>query len=67
LVGTQDLYGKETISKVKKHAQIMVDEINKSGNLPFVIHFAGVAETADNITKVIKEVNYHDNVIGLIT
>jgi L-arabinose isomerase len=66
-VGTQQLYGKETIAQVKNHAQEMTDKLNQVGNLPFKIKFVGTAESANGITKIMKEVNYRDDVIGLIT
>ncbi|MDR2369756.1 MAG: L-arabinose isomerase [Mycoplasmataceae bacterium] len=67
VVGTQQLYGKETIAQVKNHAQEMTDKLNQVGNLPFKIKFVGTAESANGITKIMKEVNYRDDVIGLIT
>jgi L-arabinose isomerase len=67
LVGTQHLYGKETIDKVKQHAQEITDTLNRVGNLPFKIKFVGTAETATSITQIMKEVNYRDQVVGLIT
>jgi L-arabinose isomerase len=45
----------------------MVDELNKSGELPFSVKLAELAESADAITKIVKEVNYRDEVVGVIT
>ncbi len=33
--GSQDLYGDECLAHVAKHSQIIVEELNKSGRLPF--------------------------------
>jgi L-arabinose isomerase len=61
------LYGTQVINQVKKHAEEMINELNKTAHLPFPIKFIGTAETADNITKLMKEVNYRDNVLGVVT
>ena len=34
--GSQDLYGDECLRKVAEHSRIIVEELNKSGVLPFV-------------------------------
>ena len=34
IVGSQHLYGEETLRQVKEHAQIMTEEMNRSGRLP---------------------------------
>ena len=33
--GSQDLYGDECLRKVAEHSKIIVEELNKSGALPF--------------------------------
>ncbi len=33
--GSQDLYGDECLKKVAKHSRTIVEELNKSGILPF--------------------------------
>ena len=33
--GSQDLYGDECLRKVAEHSRIIVEELNKSGVLPF--------------------------------
>lgn len=35
--GSQDLYGDECLSHVAKHAQIIVQNFNESGILPFEV------------------------------
>lgn len=35
--GSQDLYGDECLAHVAEHSRIIVDELNKSGNLPFKV------------------------------
>ncbi|NTQ19325.1 L-arabinose isomerase [Enterococcus faecium] len=67
VVGSQQLYGEEALREVKKHAQEMVDELNENGQLPYPIRLQELAVTADTITKIMKEVNYREEVAGVIT
>lgn len=45
----------------------MVDELNENGQLPYPIRLQELAVTADTITKIMKEVNYREEVAGVIT
>lgn len=67
VVGSQHLYGEEALREVKKHAQEMVDELNENGQLPYPIRLQELAVTADTITKIMKEVNYREEVAGVTT
>ncbi|MFS1169169.1 L-arabinose isomerase [Enterococcus lactis] len=67
VVGSQHLYGEGALREVKKHAQEMVDELNENGQLPYPIRLQELAVTADTITKIMKEVNYREEVVGVIT
>ena len=67
VVGSQHLYGEVALREVKKHAQEMVDELNENGQLPYPIRLQELAVTADTITKIMKEVNYREEVAGVIT
>ena len=35
--GSQDLYGDECLAKVAQHSKQIVDELNKSGKLPYEV------------------------------
>jgi L-arabinose isomerase len=67
IVGSQHLYGKEALAEVKAHAQTMTDALNESGVLPYPIVLQDLAVSADTITSMMKEVNYRDEVAGVIT
>ena len=67
IVGSQHLYGKEALAEVKSHAQSMTDALNESGVLPYPIVLQDLAVSADTITSMMKEVNYRDEVAGVIT
>lgn len=40
--GSQDLYGEECLAKVARHSKQIVDELNKTGVLPYEIHINGI-------------------------
>lgn len=67
VVGSQHLYGKETLEKVEEHAAKIVSGLNEQGKLSYPIRFTKVVTTADEIKEVMKEINYQDKVAGVIT
>ncbi|HLQ41075.1 MAG TPA: L-arabinose isomerase [Tetragenococcus sp.] len=67
VVGSQHLYGQEALESVKADAQAIVDGLNQSGKMSYPIVLKELAVTADTITKIMKEVNYRDEVAGVIT
>ncbi|ALV22107.1 MULTISPECIES: L-arabinose isomerase [Carnobacterium] len=67
VVGSQNLYGEETLNQVKEHAAQIVEGLNKSGVLSYPLVFKDLVTTSDEIKHVMKEVNYQDNVAGVIT
>ena len=68
VVGSQHLYGPEALEEVRKDARTIVDHLNKEGNLPYPVVFQEeLAVSADVITKLMKEINYRDEVAGVIT
>lgn len=67
VVGSQYLYGEEALASVRTDAEKIVEGLNNSGKLPYPIVLKELAVTADTITKIMKEVNYRDEVAGVIT
>jgi L-arabinose isomerase len=67
VVGSQHLYGEEALAEVKANAQKITDALNESGTLPYPIVLQELAVNADQITNTMKEVNYRDEVAGVIT
>ncbi|SEA33402.1 L-arabinose isomerase [Thalassobacillus cyri] len=67
IVGSQHLYGEEALAEVKAHAQTMTDALNESGVLPYPVILQDLAVNTDKITNIMKEVNYRDEVAGVIT
>ncbi len=67
VAGSQFLYGEEQLRNVARDAEEMVKKLNDSGDLPYPVEFKGVMTTADGITQFMKDVNYQDDVAGVIT
>ncbi len=67
VAGSQSLYGEEQLANVARNAQDVVDKLNASGKLPYKVVCKGIMTTADGITQFMKDVNYHDEVAGVIT
>ena len=65
--GSQDLYGDECLEKVARHSKIIVEELNKSGNLPFEVVLKPTLITNELIRKTFNEANMDENCAGVIT
>ena len=64
VVGSQSLYGEEALKEVERHAIDMTEQLNQSGKLAYPIRFKSLATSADEITKIMKEVNFRDEAAG---
>lgn len=67
VVGSQDLYGEETLKKVAEHAQIMVKGLNDSKALPSPIVLKPIAITPDQIFETMQAANQDKSCAGVIT
>ncbi|MBQ7498290.1 MAG: L-arabinose isomerase [Selenomonas sp.] len=67
VAGSQFLYGEEQLKNVARDAEDIVKKLNESGSLPYKVVCKGVMTTADGITQFMKDVNYHEEVAGVIT
>src|SRR5690625_930426 len=67
VVGSQHLYGEETLEQDRKQSEKIVQGLNNQANLPYPLRFKQIVTTAEEIRKVIKEVNYFDHVLGVVT
>ena len=65
--GSQDLYGDECLANVAVHSQKIVEELNKSGNLPFEVVWKPTLITNELIRKTFNEANMDENCAGVIT
>ena len=67
MAGSQHLYGEEQLRNVARDAEAVVKALNESGRLPYKVVCKGVMTTAEGITQFMKDVNYQDQVAGVIT
>lgn len=67
VVGSQFLYGKETLDQVSNHAQVMVERMNMSGLLPCKLVYKATVKTPEEIEQCVKDANYEDQCAGLVT
>lgn len=65
--GSQDLYGDECLEHVAEHSRIIVEELNKSGNLPFEVIWKPTLITNELIRRTFNEANMDENCAGVIT
>lgn len=66
IVGSQFLYGEETLRQVEEDAKVMVEEMNKSGNLPLPIRYKTTVKTCEDASNIIAEANYDKACAGII-
>ena len=67
VVGSQFLYGPETLARVEEDARKIVDGLNKSGDLPCEVVYKDIMKTSDEIVTVVREANYDSACAGIIT
>jgi L-arabinose isomerase len=67
IIGSQFLYGAETLAQVEVDCRHMTDGMNEAGRMPWPIKLKGVMKTAAEIEKVCKEANNDDSCAGIIT
>jgi len=67
ITGSQHLYGPETLKLVAEHSKVIADTLNQSSVIPCSVVFKPIVKTPDEITTLVKEANYADNCLGIIT
>ncbi|MGL5955531.1 MAG: L-arabinose isomerase [Brevinema sp.] len=67
IVGSQLLYGDEVLKTIEQRAVKIVNEFNKSKNIFYKIIYKETIKTSEGIEKLIKEANYTDKCVGIIT
>ncbi len=65
VVGSQFLYGPEVLETVENRAKEMALELSKV--LPYKLVYKVTAKTNKEITDVVKEANYDDSCLGIVT
>ena len=65
--GSQDLDGDECLQKVAEHSKIIVNELNKSGILPYEVVWKPTLITNEVIRKTFNDANADEECAGVIT
>ena len=66
VVGSQELYGEETLRKVAEHSQIIAQGLDASSKLPVKLVYKDVVKSPAQITNVCLEANSNKNCIGIV-
>jgi len=67
VIGTQHLYGPETLRQVKENAEQVVNSLNKEAGLPVKLVLKPLGTSPDEITAICRDANYQNDCIGIIT
>lgn len=66
LVGSQELYGEETLRQVHAQSQEICEVLNESGDLPLKVVGRPTLVDSSSIAKAISEANEAEDVVGVI-
>ncbi len=66
VIGSQHLYGPETLRQVKENAEKVVQGLNQDAGLPVKLVLKPVAKSPDEILALCRDANYQDSCIGLL-
>lgn len=65
-VGSQDLYGEETLRQVAAQSQEIVDTLNASDDIPVKLVLKPTLKSSDGVKQFMVEASANPNVIGVI-
>lgn len=67
IVGSQLLYGEEVLNTVAKRGKEMAEFINANQLIPCSFIYKGTVKSNEEVTAIIKEANYADQCVGIVT
>ena len=67
VVGSQLLYGSKVLETVAKRGQEMAAYIDANKNIPCKFVYKGTIKSNEEVTAIIKEANYDDHCVGIVT
>ncbi|MDL2327697.1 L-arabinose isomerase [Ruminococcaceae bacterium OttesenSCG-928-A11] len=67
VVGSQFLYGPETLAEVEKDSRAIVAGLNSSGKLPCEVVYKDTVKTSGGIEQLVREANHDAGCAGIIT
>lgn len=66
VIGSQHLYGTQTLQQVAQQAETVVNGLNKQAGLPIKLVIKPLATTPDEISEICRDANYNKNCLGII-
>lgn len=66
VIGSQHLYGTETLRQVTQHAEHVVNALNTEAKLPCKLVLKPLGTSPDEITAICRDANYDDRCAGLV-
>ncbi len=67
VIGSQHLYGEETLRQVQRHAETVVAGLNDDAGLPLKLVLKPLVASPDHILVLCRDANYQPRCLGLIT
>ena len=67
VIGTQHLYGPETLRQVADHAQQVVEGLNREAGLPVKLELKPLVKSPDEALALCRDANHDNSCIGIIT
>ena len=67
VIGTQHLYGPETLRQVEQHAQQVVDGMNQQSTLPLKLVVKPLVKSPDEALALCRDANHDNSCVGIIT
>ncbi|NIG12875.1 L-arabinose isomerase [Pantoea sp. Cy-640] len=67
VIGTQHLYGAETLRQVEQHAREVMDGLNQAGTLPVPLELKPLVKSPDEALALCREANHDSQCVGIIT
>jgi L-arabinose isomerase len=67
ITGSQHLYGEETLKQVAANASVIVKGLNSEGKIPVHIAIKPTVKSPEEVTNLLRDANYDDRCIGVIT
>ncbi len=67
VIGTQHLYGAETLRQVEQHARQVMDGLNQAGTLPVPLELKPLVKSPDEALALCREANHDNQCAGIIT
>ncbi len=67
VIGTQHLYGAETLRQVEQHAQQVVEGLNQASGIPLRLELKPLVKSPDEALALCRDANHDQHCVGIIT